>query len=190
VIYFSCLYIFFFSNFLYFIFLIIPLFDQCPLFLFFSFSVSLSFLSFVLSNSGVRKLEINFPSTHVTCVFYVAVQSKILLSHICLFFLYCCSFLFKKKKKKKSSACLCLLWKQNKPFFKWFSLAFSRYLWVHIVPSCAILCDSCRTCLCDFVLVGTCDGVWLLGYAAADRRFSGGICFRSFVALLRGLYSG
>jgi hypothetical protein len=42
-----------------------------------------SFLSFVLSNSGVRELEINFPPTHVTCVFYVAVQSE------------------KKKKKKK-----------------------------------------------------------------------------------------
>jgi hypothetical protein len=59
-----------------------------------------------LSNSGVRELEINFPPTHVTCVFYVAVQSKILLSHICLFFLYCCSFLFKKKKKKKKIQCL------------------------------------------------------------------------------------
>lgn len=37
---------------------------------------------------------------------------------VLLFFFY--------SKKKKSSACLCLLWKQNKPFFKWFSLAFSR----------------------------------------------------------------
>jgi hypothetical protein len=132
-------------------------------------------------------------------------------------------FFIQKKKKKKSSACLCLLWKQNKPFFKWFSLAFSRtkkekkkkkkgdvhvdqnisgekkkknfffffdICGCNILPSCAIMCDSCRTYLCDFVLVGTCDGVWLLGYAAADRRFSGGICFRSFVALLRGLYSG
>jgi len=52
-----------------------------------------------LSNTGVRELEINFLPTHVTCVFYVAVQSKkkILLSRICLFFLYCCSFYSKKK---------------------------------------------------------------------------------------------
>jgi hypothetical protein len=169
VIYFSCL--FFFSNFLYFSFLIIPLFDQCPLFLFFSLSVSLSFLSFVLSNSGVRELEIKFPPTYVTCVFYVAVQSKILLSRICLSFLYCCSFLFKNKKIKKSSACLCLIWKQNKPFFKWFSLAFSRtkkkkekkgmsmvtgtspvekkkksffFFWFLWVQYCAFLCNSMR----------------------------------------------
>jgi hypothetical protein len=35
-----------------------------------------SFLSFVLSNSGERELEINFPPTHATCIFYVSVQSE------------------------------------------------------------------------------------------------------------------
>jgi hypothetical protein len=40
-------------------------------------------------------------------------------------FSFCIVVLFYSKKKKKSSACLCLFWKQNKPFFKWFSLTFS-----------------------------------------------------------------
>jgi hypothetical protein len=35
-----------------------------------------SVLSFVLSNSGVHELEINFPPTHATSVFYVAVKSQ------------------------------------------------------------------------------------------------------------------
>jgi hypothetical protein len=35
-----------------------------------------SVLSFVLSNSGVHELEINFLPTHATSVFYVAVQSE------------------------------------------------------------------------------------------------------------------
>jgi hypothetical protein len=78
-----------------------------------------------LSNTGVRELKINFLPTHVTCVFYVAVQSKKKkFSFPAYVFSFCIVVLF--IQKKKSSACLCLLWKQNKPFFKWFSLAFSR----------------------------------------------------------------
>jgi hypothetical protein len=96
----------------------------------FLFILCFSFFIF-LSNSGVRELEINFPLTHVTCIFYVAVQSKkkkkfSFPAYVFSFCIVVLFFFYSKKKKKKSSACLCLIWKQNKPFFKWFSLAFSR----------------------------------------------------------------